>query len=155
MKMKRIGIVGQGFVGTAIREGMKGTYQVETYDKFKEEVSTCSHLEELAQKCHIIFFCLPTPMRQNGSCDIRILKNEIIKFDKICEERNYKNRIAIIKSTVIPGTTNLIDDRCKNIDVIFSPEFLTEANHIADFKNQTRIIVGGKRPASSKVKNMT
>ena len=43
---------------------------------------------------------------------------------------------------------------CDNIDVIFSPEFLTEANSFDDFKNQTRIILGGSRPATSIVKTM-
>jgi UDPglucose 6-dehydrogenase len=36
--------------------------------------------------------------------------------------------------------------------VCFSPEFLTEANSIEDFKNQTRIIIGGK--GAKKVKQM-
>tara|TARA_R110002110_G_scaffold80157_2_gene208975 strand:+ start:2241 stop:3095 length:855 start_codon:yes stop_codon:yes gene_type:complete len=152
--MKKIGIIGQGFVGTAIREGLKSTYKIETYDKFKEDVSTCHSLRDVAEKCRIIFFCLPTPMRPNGSCDIRLLKKEIVKFNKICKEQNLKDRIAIIKSTVIPGTTDSIDAMCDNIAIIFSPEFLTEANHIEDFKNQSRIIVGGRRPASSEVKTM-
>ena len=56
-----IGIVGQGFVGTAIREGFKNYVNVETYDKYKSEVSTCSSLEELSQKAEIVFVCLPTP----------------------------------------------------------------------------------------------
>tara|TARA_R110000851_G_scaffold61244_3_gene140734 strand:- start:34 stop:543 length:510 start_codon:yes stop_codon:yes gene_type:complete len=37
---------------------------------------------------------------------------------------------------------------------MFSPEFLTEANSFNDFKNQTRIILGGPRPATSIVKTM-
>ena len=32
--MNKIGIVGQGFVGTAVNEGMKNAYEIETYDKF-------------------------------------------------------------------------------------------------------------------------
>ena len=63
-------------------------------------------------------------------------------------------KIAIIKSTVPPGTTSSINRMCKNIDVMFSPEFLTEANSFEDFKNQTRIILGGPRPATSVVKTM-
>ena len=49
MKTK-IGIVGQGFVGTAIREGLSHIFNMQTYDKFKEEASTCSSLEELSNK---------------------------------------------------------------------------------------------------------
>ena len=40
------------------------------------------------------------------------------------------------------------------VTVIFSPEFLTEANSIEDYKNQTRIILGGPRPATTIVKTM-
>ena len=32
-----------------------------------------------------------------------------------------------------------------NIDIVFNPEFLTEANAINDFKNQNRIIIGGPK----------
>ena len=40
------------------------------------------------------------------------------------------------------------------LDVCFSPEFLTEANSFEDFRNQTRIIIGGPRPATGVVKRM-
>ena len=41
-----------------------------------------------------------------------------------------------------------------NIQIVFNPEFLTEANSIEDFKNQNRIIIGGPRPATTKVKRV-
>jgi UDPglucose 6-dehydrogenase len=41
-----------------------------------------------------------------------------------------------------------------NIQVVFNPEFLTEANAINDFKNQNRIILGGPRPATSILKTL-
>ena len=41
-----------------------------------------------------------------------------------------------------------------NLNIILSPEFLTEDNSIEDFKNQTRIILGGPRPHTTKVKSM-
>ena len=44
--------------------------------------------------------------------------------------------------------------KCNNVKVVFNPEFLTEANYVEDFKNQSRIIIGGPRPASTKVKNL-
>tara|TARA_R110000824_G_scaffold192001_2_gene373941 strand:+ start:681 stop:1526 length:846 start_codon:yes stop_codon:yes gene_type:complete len=144
-----IGIIGQGFVGTAIREGMKGHFTIETYDKFKEDVSTCSSIEEVCKKSKIVFTCLPTPMRRNGSCDLSIL-------EKVIQEINDLNlgNIAVIKSTVPPGTTERLNRTHKNIDIIFNPEFLTEANYIDDYKNQNRIIIGGPRPATTEIKNM-
>jgi len=145
--LKAIGIIGQGFVGTAIREGLKNKFEIETYDKFKD--STCSSIEDLMSKVQMFFICLPTPMRKDGSCDLSIIKDTIFEAD-----RHSDNHIAIIKSTVVPGTTEKLNRECQNLSVIFCPEFLTEANYIDDFKNQNRILIGGPRPASTAVNNM-
>lgn len=142
-----VGVVGQGFVGTAIKEGFKDYVNLETYDKYKE--STCSSLEELCQKAKIIFVCLPTPMKSNGECDLSIVSETVYNLN------SYNNdNIAVIKSTVLPGTTEKFNKECDNIQIVFNPEFLTEANFIDDFKNQNRVVIGGPRPASTKVKNL-
>ena len=41
-----IGIIGQGFVGTAVREGLKDYHTINTYDLDKSK-STCEDLNEL------------------------------------------------------------------------------------------------------------
>jgi len=142
-----IGIIGQGFVGTAVREGMEPFYNVETYDKFKN--STYSSLEELVENVDFLFICLPTPMKKTGECDLSIIKEVIGRIESCGQER-----ILIIKSTIPPGTTEMLNKECKNVKVVFNPEFLTEANYIDDFKNQSRIIIGGPRPYSTKVKTL-
>ncbi len=148
MKYK-IGIIGQGFVGTAIREGLQNFYKIETYDKFKSDLSSCKDLNKLCQKTNMIFVCLPTPMNVDGSCDLSIIENTIGELNKISNDH-----IVIIKSTVPPGTTERLNQECQNLSIVFSPEFLTEANFIEDFRNQSRILIGGPRPASTHVKNM-
>jgi len=60
---------------------------------------------------------------------------------------------VVIKSTVPPGTTDSLNKEYSHIDVVFNPEFLTEANAVDDFKHQTRIIIGGNSRQSSTVKN--
>ena len=149
MSNEKVGIIGQGFVGTAIREGMKNHFTIETYDKFKGDLSTCSSLREVCEKVQIVFTCLPTPMKKSGECDLSILEETVREINKF----NLGN-IVVIKSTVIPGTTERLNNECENIDIVFNPEFLTEANYIDDFKNQNRIIIGGPRPATTTVKNM-
>ena len=149
MSYDRVGVLGQGFVGTAIYEGFKNHFKVETYDKFKKDASSCFSLQELSKKAGIIFICLPTPMKKDGSCDLSIVSETIMQLDRY----NNKN-IAVIKSTVPPGTTDKYNKECNNLQVVFNPEFLTEANFIEDFRNQSRIIIGGPRPASTKVKNL-
>jgi nucleotide sugar dehydrogenase len=144
-----IGIIGQGFVGTATLEGLRNHFQVFTYDKFHDDKSTSKDMLEVCSSAQIIFVCLPTPMRKDGSCDLSILQDVVYEID------NYNlNNIVVIKSTIPPGTTSEFNNNCKNVQVIFNPEFLTEANYIDDFKNQNRIIIGGPRPASTIVKNM-
>ena len=65
-----------------------------------------------------------------------------------------KDFIVIIKSTIPPGTTESLNKIYTKINIVFNPEFLTEANAVDDYKNQNRIIVGGDRPYTSKVKNV-
>jgi nucleotide sugar dehydrogenase len=141
--MKSIGIIGQGFVGTAVNEGLAKHYKIETYDIVKD--STCSSLEELYSKSNIIFLCLPTPMEKDGSCHLGIIEPVLKELNELGKT------IVVVKSTIPPGTTEKWNKRYTNIDIVFNPEFLTEANSIEDFKNQNRIIVGGPRPATTKV----
>ena len=150
----KIGICGQGFVGTAVREGMRDFFNLATYDKFKTEDFAVESLAVLARDCEVIFVCLPTPMRKSGECDTRIVEGVVREIDEICGVNKLKKRVAVIKSTIPPGTTARLNKKVKNIQVVFNPEFLTEANAINDYKNQTRIILGGPRPGTSKMKTI-
>ena len=145
-----IGIVGQGFVGEAIHQGLHGFFKIETYDKYVTEKSTCGSLEELCKKAEILFICLPTPMNEDGSCNLSIVEETVRKIDEVAEGHH----ITVIKSTVPPGTTERLNKKYINANVVFNPEFLTEANYIDDFKNQNRIIIGGPRPHTTRIKNL-
>ena len=145
----KIGIIGQGFVGSAIREGLSPFYECLTYDLDSEKCSN-THAE-VVNNSDIIFLCVPTPMRKSGACDTRILESVIREVEKTVSQNC--DPILVIKSTVPPGTTDRMSEVTR-LSVCFSPEFLTEANSVEDFKNQTRIIIGGPRPATSIVKQM-
>ena len=150
----KIGIVGQGFVGTAIKEGLAGFHSIKTYD-INPELCDARSLSDLVDYSSVIFTCLPTPMRRGGECDVRIVSSVIAQIDEIAAKLDTTSpKIIVIKSTVPPGTTQRLHEECKNIDIIFSPEFLTEANSFDDFKNQNRIILGGPRRATTRVKTM-
>ena len=156
-----IGIIGQGFVGSAIKEGLKDYYNVYGYDlnsskNFNlDKVEHDNRLEYTVLNSDIIFVCLPTPMRKNGSCDTRILSESIKKIAKIVQNnkklpkhakilsRQYEKKTIVIKSTVPPGTTKALAKKYTEVNICFSPEFLTEANSFSDFQNQNRILIGG------------
>ena len=144
---KTIGIVGLGYVGTAVLRGMQRTFAVETYDKLKD--STCKDIRELCEKTKIIFICVPTPMRSNGSCDVGIVESVVREIDDASN-----GHIIVIKSTVPPTTTEALNETYSNVSIVFSPEFLTEANYIDDFINSNRIIIGGPRKTATIVKNV-
>tara|TARA_X000001382_G_scaffold65146_1_gene45160 strand:+ start:3617 stop:4432 length:816 start_codon:yes stop_codon:yes gene_type:complete len=145
----KIGIVGQGYVGTAIKIGFEPYYELETYDKYDEKKSTCD-LKQLVWGCEVIFVCVPTPMNEDGSCHTGIVE-EVIK-----EIEEYSNglQIVVIKSTVPPGTTDHLNEKYKGVNIIFNPEFLTEMNFLEDFKNQNRIILGGIRKGTNKLRQI-
>ena len=52
-----IGIIGIGYVGTALKEGFKDCYKIETYD-IKTSLSSCNSINTLVSKSKIIFFIL-------------------------------------------------------------------------------------------------
>jgi len=149
----RIGIIGQGFVGTAVKEGLKQFYQIDTFD-LDESKRDVDYIEDIIDRNDIIFVCVPTPMRKDGSCDTSIVESVVHELNGLAITIQGTNRIVVIKSTIPPGTTDRLNKECKNITVIFNPEFLTEANFIDDFKNQNRIIIGGVRPATTKLRQV-
>ena len=148
----KLGVIGQGFVGGSVYEGMKNYFETFTFDLNKN--CTESSLFELVEKVDMTFLCLPTPMRKSGECDLSIVKNCLSDINNIVKSLNKKDFIVIIKSTIPPGTTEILNKETKNINIVFNPEFLTEANAVEDYKNQNRIIIGGDRPWTSKVKTV-
>lgn len=142
-----IGIIGQGFVGNAIYQKFKNYYNVLTFDL---DNSKCNSTEkELINNSEVIFVCLPTPMNEDGSCNIDIVESVIKKINDTS-----KGKIVVIKSTIAPGTTDKLNSKYENITIAFNPEFLTERNAIEDYENQNRIILGGPRTATTKLKQV-
>jgi UDPglucose 6-dehydrogenase len=145
----KIGIIGQGYVGGAIKMGFKEHYDIETYDKFDLAKSTRSSIKRVVEFTDVIFVCVPTPMRKDGTCYTGIVEEVIREINETAD-----GHIIVIKSTVPPGTTDRINAEYTNSTVIFNPEFLTEANFIEDFKNQSRIILGGDRKGTNKLRQI-
>ena len=148
----KIGIVGQGYVGTAVKSVFEKHYETNTYDLNGK--CSCTSMDELIDNSDIIFVCVPTPMKQDGSCDTSIVEGVVGELNALALTRQCSDRIIAIKSTIPPGTTNRLNKNHEFVSVIFNPEFLTEANFIEDFKNQNRIIIGGERPSTTKLRQV-
>lgn len=139
----KIGIIGRGFVGSAINNGFScdPNYQAEIriYD-INPKLSSHS-LEETVNQSQIIFLSVPTPSNTDGSINLEIVDDILSRINKIIKVRN----IILLKSTVIPGSTEIFLNKYKKLNIVFNPEFLTEKNANEDFLNQSRIILGGDK----------
>ncbi len=92
-----IGIIGQGYVGTAIKLGFEQHYNVLTYDKFDLSKSTHSKLSDIVEEAKILFVCVPTPMRKDGTCYTGIVEEVIREINETADDH-----IIVIKSTIPP-----------------------------------------------------
>ena len=143
MKNYKLGIIGHGYVGESQSFAFSPSFDVRVYDK--DSLKSTHSLNEVLDS-DFIFVCVPTPMKKDGSQDLSFVDN----FFKTAKE----GPIYIIKSTVIPGTSNLLNKKFKNLKIIFSPEFLTERTAKLDILTQTRIILGGDKNLTSKVRKI-
>lgn len=137
-----LGIIGYGFVGQAVANGFDKTSaskdSIRYYDKYKDSLS----LEEVVSKSEFIFICLPTPMKENEEgIDLSIINDSISEITKFTGNTD---KVIVIKSTVIPGTTANLEKKYPKSQFAFNPEFLTEANFLEDFLNADRTIIGAR-----------
>ena len=90
--MNRIGIVGNGFVGNAIYQGMKECFDILIYDI---DPNRCTHSFEKLDELEMLFICVPTPMTPDGYFDVMMVNSAITKLSP--------GKILIIKSTITPS----------------------------------------------------
>jgi UDPglucose 6-dehydrogenase len=129
----KIGIIGLGIVGTAVKEGMKFlNHEVTIHDlKLKTKI-------EQVLKTQIIFVCVPTPTKDSGACDTSVVESVVSELITL----EYSGVIAI-KSTVSIGTTQKLIHKYSNEKICFVPEFLRERCAIEDFiENHDLCVVG-------------
>jgi nucleotide sugar dehydrogenase len=143
MKKFNVGIIGNGFVGEAISFAFSSVSNIYVYDT--DPLKSLDDLQSV-HTCDFVFICVPTPMFQDGSQDLSYVEST---FEKATKEPVY-----ILKSTVLPGTTELLSEKYSNIKIIFSPEFLTERTAKLDMLTQSRIILGGELSLTEKAKTL-
>lgn len=167
---KTVAVIGQGFVGGSITTVFSERgFEVLVHDKTgkvspggKQPVTSSGlhvcNVTEFLRSCEnvsdfskVYFICLPTPMYEDGSADLSIVESVLDEIASVPGDR-----IAVVKSTIPPGSTEGWNKKYQStgLRVIFSPEFLTEANALDDMRNQNRIIIGGPRPWINSVKQL-
>lgn len=164
--MNNISICGVGFVGNAVLEGMRHAFNVFGYDKVKgffrtqpednspPEVPNTFWEDKPYQYLvthtdRVVFVCVPTPMNKDGSCNTKIVEGVVAELAKAARKLNRTDIIVVIKSTVPPGTTTMLNGRHPEITICFNPEFLRERSAIQDFKEQINVLFGGPKTATT------
>jgi len=130
LKDLKMGIIGVGMVGGAIKRYFeKQGKGVLVYDKGQNLGS----LNEV-NLADMIFICVPTPYDEAKGFDLSYVR-------EACKNVN-GNKIIVIKSTVLPGTTEKLQKEYPQHKFLFNPEFLTELTADQDMSYPDRQIVG-------------
>ena len=175
----KIGIVGLGFVGLSltsvlaskgydiigididkekcekIRNGISPFFEPELEKLLKNGLKKKLKIVSdflLIKNCDFIFVTVGTPQNTNGSINLSIIKKAISKIGENLE-KNKKNPIILVKSTVIPGTMKkeilpILEKKSKkkagkDFGLISNPEFLQESTAIKDTKFPHAVVLGG------------
>ncbi len=128
----KVGIMGSsGMVGGALKRYFaKVGRKIFVFDKYKNEGS----LEEVNQ-ADVVFVCVPTPYDEaKGGFDLSFV---LAALESLTGEK-----IVVIKSTVLPGTTLKLQARFRQHKFIFNPEFLTQSSADNDMCFPDRQIIG-------------
>jgi len=138
-----IGIIGNGFVGESQAFAFSPTNEIRIYDV---DPLKSTHSKEETHESDFIFVCVPTPMDMGG-------KQDLSYIERVFEDAK-EGPIYIIKSTVLPGTTEMLQKQYPHLKIIFSPEFLTERTAKLDMLTQARVIFGGDRELTDRVEEL-
>ena len=134
----RVGVVGGGVVGSAMVK-LCGPETV-VYDPYRPEFA---HTRDQINACDAVFVCVPTPMKDDRTCDTSIVEEAVAWIEA---------PLIVVRSTVTPGTT---DRLCQKYGkhVIFQPEYLgeTPAHIFATMGEREFVVLGGTPEARSRV----
>ncbi|MFC1520891.1 UDP-glucose dehydrogenase family protein [Elusimicrobiota bacterium] len=120
----------------------------------KGRITFSTDIASIAKKCKVIFICVGTPPRVDGSADlsaVEIVARTIAK--------NLKHYVVIVEKSTVPVETGervrqvieLEKPRKVSFDVASNPEFLKEGTAIEDFLNPDRVVIGVSSEKAKKV----
>ncbi len=126
----KIGFIGQGFIGKNYADDFEERgYKVVRYARDEKYEGN----KEKIKECDIVFIAVPTPTTPKGF-DYSIVEGVMSLIGK--------GNIAVIKSTMQPGSTEKIAEKYPDIFIMHSPEFLKEKTAAFDAANPDRNIIG-------------
>jgi len=128
----KIGIVGLGFVGNAIRRAYEDLFTNVIVVDVDPTKSTGTYTD--LQCCDAVFVCVPSPAKDTGECDTSILNSVLYLL------RDYNN-VIISKTTATPQFYEKMQAVYPNL--VHIPEFLKASNAREDYLKEANAIIGG------------
>jgi len=131
----KLGIIGAGFVGGSVIKGFDRDVEQFVVDPL---INDNTIIDLVNYDPPLLFVCVPTPETKSGDVDVSIARQTLSELNDL----NYKG-IVVIKSTITPKHLTKMKKDFK-LNLVYNPEFLTEANAHADFINPHMQVLGGK-----------
>jgi len=126
----RIGFIGQGWIGKHYADEFEERlYSVVRYALEEPYVQNKDQIKE----CQVVFIAVPTPTTPEGF-QIGAVKSAL--------QLLATGSTAVIKSTMLPGTTEKLQSEFPDLYILHSPEFLSEKTVVADTRFPKRNIIG-------------
>jgi nucleotide sugar dehydrogenase len=126
----KIGFIGQGWIGRhyadEFESRMYSTVRYALEEKYAQN-------RDLIKDCEVVFIAVPTPTTESGF-DESIVRETLTLVGE--------GKIAVIKSTLLPGVTEKLQAEFPNIFVLHSPEFLVEKTAAYDAAKPKRNLIG-------------
>ncbi|WP_457549431.1 UDP-glucose dehydrogenase family protein [Archaeoglobus sp.] len=125
----------------------------ELMQKNKERYYATMDYDEAIMNTEVTFVCVGTPSKEDGSIDLKYVESASKAIGKVLANKK-DFHIVVVKSTVIPGTTEdvvkpIIEKKSgkkafEDFGLAMNPEFLREGSAVNDFFNPDRIVIGVK-----------
>jgi len=130
--MEQVAIVGMGYVGKAMRTIFPDAVQYDSKWFFGHRpdvltgigggtIASASQnlMRERVSTCELAVVCVPTPSREDGSCDTSAVE-EVVGW--------LRTPLILIKSAIPPGTTDRLH-KATDKRIVVSPEYIGESRY--------------------------
>ncbi|NPA38344.1 MAG: UDP-glucose/GDP-mannose dehydrogenase family protein [Candidatus Nanohaloarchaeota archaeon] len=108
--------------------------------------------KEALENADMVFIAVPTPSKEDGSLDVKYIEQVASQIAETLEGLKPRKLLLVMKSTVLPGTTenifkeiiiNKVSEEWKGkLSFAMNPEFLREGIAVEDFLNPDRVVIG-------------